>query len=158
MLLIIWCCQKLEAFKVKLKASSKVLGMSYKPCVKFLIHHTNQGNANALAILRFMSNVALWYTMPKPQNNSNRLKEKHFSQEFFVCSLVLKLKVYNFRVFIGTYNTVYRAAHALFLNCTRYFFQHDTSSESNCNRSFWDQPSGWNQLIVVMCASTRVLP
>ena len=76
----------LEAFKVKLKASSssKVLGMSYKPSVKFLIHHTDQGNANALTILRFMSNVAtLWYTMPKPQNNSNRLKEKHFSQEFF---------------------------------------------------------------------------
>ena len=46
---------------------------------------------------------------------------------------------------------------ALFLKqCTRYFFQRDTSSESNCNRNFRGQPSGWNWLIFVMCTSTLV--
>ena len=41
-------------------------------------------------------------------------------------------------------------------SCTRYFFQRNTSSESNCNRSFWGQPSG----LTVNCSfplhSTRI--
>ena len=49
-------------------------------------------------------------------------------------------------VFPSTYrNTtawcIMRAA-LYFRKCTRYFFQRDTSSESNCNRSFRGQPSG----------------
>ena len=39
------------------------------------------------------------------------------------------------------FNTVYHVQLLFFTRCTRYFFQRDTSSESNCNRSFWGQPS-----------------
>ena len=84
-----------------------------------------------------------------------------FAQEKNSCSLVLKLKVFRslyFRVFTGAVHKVYHGAALFKKKCTRYFFQRDTSSESNCNRSFRGQPSGWNRLLVVMCTSTRVLP
>ena len=83
------------------------------------------------------------------------------SQQKKSCSLVLKVKkraALFFQVLTGIYNTGYGESSALLKKCTRYFFQRDTSSESNCNRSFRGQPSGWNRLIVVMCTSTRVLP
>jgi len=49
------------------------------------------------------------------------------------CSLVLKVKKWAalfFRVLTGIYNTVYCTASALFLKCTRYFFQREASSEA----------------------------
>ena len=67
------------------------------------------------------------------------------SQENVSCSLVLKVKKRDalyFQVLTGAVHTVYHESSALFKKCTRYFFQRDTSSESNCNRSFRGHPSG----------------
>ena len=82
-------------------------------------------------------------------------------QEKISRSLVMKLKKWDalyFWVLPGVLHTVYHESSALLKKCTWYFFQHGTSSESNCNRSFQGQPAGWNRLIIVMCTSTRVLP
>ena len=78
------------------------------------------------------------------------------SQEKKLCSLVLKLKVF-FQVFIGALHTVYHESSTLFFKCTRYFFRRDTSSESNCNRNYRGRPSGWNQWLLQLSTSTRVL-
>ena len=80
------------------------------------------------------------------------------SQEKILCSLVLKLKVFNFRVLTGHTTRCITRAALFFKNVPGTFFQRDASGKSNCNRSFRGQPSGWNRLLVVMCStSTRIL-
>ena len=55
------------------------------------------------------------------------------------------------------YNTVYHESSALLKKkCTRYFFQRDTSSESNYNRSCWGRPSGWNCFSVPLSFTQHV--
>ena len=52
------------------------------------------------------------------------------AQQKNLCSLVLKLKkraALYFQVLTGALHTVYHESSPLFLNCTRYFFQRDTS-------------------------------
>jgi len=71
---------------------------------------------------------------------------------------ILALLRFFFQVLTGALHTVYHESRALFKKCTRYFFQREASSESNCNRSFRGQPSGWNWWLLQLCKSTRVLP
>ena len=53
-----------------------------------------------------------------------------------------RAKFYDFQVLTRALHTVYHESSALLKKCTRYFFQRDISSESNCNRNFRGQPSG----------------
>ena len=53
-----------------------------------------------------------------------------------------RAKFYDFQVLTGALHTVYHKSSALFLKYTRYFFQREASSKSNCNRGFRGQPSG----------------
>ena len=76
--------------------------------------------------------------------------QKHtfwISQEENLCSLVLKLAV-----FPSTYRSTTTRCIVVFLlffaPCTRYFFQRDTSSESNCNSNCWGQPSSQNRFCI----------
>ena len=47
-----------------------------------------------------------------------------------------RAKFYDFQVLTGALHTVYHESSLFFKNIPGNFFQRDTSSESNCNRSF----------------------
>ena len=88
------------------------------------------------------------------------LSKKH--RKKISCSLVLKVRKWDslfFRVLTGTYCTTRCIAQLVlfFEKCTRYFCQHEASSESNCNRDCWGQPSWWIDWLLHLCTSTRVL-
>ena len=58
------------------------------------------------------------------------IRYKQFTQEKYLCGLVLKFKVYNFLVFTGQKHVaLYCIAQLVlfFAQCTRYFFQRNTS-------------------------------
>ena len=63
-------------------------------------------------------------------------------QEKNLCSLVLKLKVFYFRVFTGQTTRCITRAALFFKNVPGTFFQREASSESNCNRDCRGQPAG----------------